>query len=182
MMGETAKSGPIVVLVGVPGAGKTTVGNELAQRLGVSFRDTDTDIEAATGTSVADIFISDGESHFRELEKQAVATALKEHAGVLALGGGAILDATTRSLLINVPTAWLQVSAESSSARVGMGVSRPVLLGNVRGQLIQLMRERAPLYEEVSTVDVSTDDQTPEQVADAVIAALGLHAGESATS
>ncbi len=165
---------PVVVLVGAPGAGKTTVGSVLAARLGVSFRDTDADVVAMDGRGVADIFIADGESVFRELECAAVATALRDHDGVLALGGGAILNPATRALLADIPTVWLQVSAAISSARVGMGVSRPVFLRNVPGQLIELMRQRAPLYEQVSDVVVGTDDRTPEQVADAVIAALEL--------
>ncbi len=165
---------PVVVLVGAPGAGKTVVGSVLAARLGVSFRDTDADVVAMDGRPVADIFISDGESVFRELECAAVATALRDHDGVLALGGGAILNPATRALLADIPTVWLQVSAAISSGRVGMGVSRPGLLGNVRGQMVLLMRQREPLYEQVSDAVVGTDDRTPEQVADAVIAALEL--------
>lgn len=164
----------MLVLVGVPGSGKTTVGRQLAEQLSVGFRDTDVDVETLTGRTVAEIFISDGEDSFRELERTAVAAAIGDHRGVLALGGGAVLDSNTRRLLAEVPTAWLQVTAESSSARVGLGVSRPVLLGNVRGQLIKLMRERAPLYEEVADVCVDTDARTPAEVADEIISALNL--------
>jgi shikimate kinase len=92
-------TGPVLVLVGPPGAGKSTVGAAVAGRLGVAFRDTDADVEAAAGKAVSDVFVDDGEAAFRALERAAVARALQEHDGVLSLGGGAVLDAGTRELL-----------------------------------------------------------------------------------
>jgi shikimate kinase len=166
-----------VVLVGVPGSGKTTVGMLLAERLGVPFRDTDHDIEVAEGTPVPDIFVDSGEEHFRALERAAVARALEEHDGVLALGGGAVLDAGTRELLRAQPTVWLQVGASSGAHRVGLDVPRPVLLGNVRGRLMTLLAERGPLYAEVARLQVDTEGRAPEQVADLVVAGLELEAG-----
>lgn len=166
-----------MVLVGVPGSGKTTVGTLLAERLGVAFRDTDRDIEVSQGKPVSDIFVDSGEEFFRALERTAVATALVEHDGVLALGGGAVLDAGTRALLTSQPTVWLQVGASSGAHRVGLDVPRPVLLGNVRGRLMALLAERGPLYTEVARVAVDTEGRTPEQVADLVVAELGLEAG-----
>lgn len=165
---------PRVVLVGVPGSGKTTVGGALAERLGVALRDTDRDIEVVAGKPIPDIFVDDGEPHFRALEREAVAVALAEHDGVLALGGGAVIDEGTRALLRQHPVAWLQVSAAGGAKRVGLDVPRPVLLGNVRGRLAALVAERSPLYAEVATFAVETDALTPAQVADAIIAGLGL--------
>lgn len=167
---------PRVVLVGVPGSGKTTVGTLLAERLGVGFRDTDADIERTEGRSVPDIFVDEGEQHFRLLERAAVASALAEHDGVLSLGGGAVLDEGTRALLAEEATVWLQVSASSGAHRVGLDVPRPVLLGNVRSRLVALLNERAPLYAEVARLAVDTDGRTAAEVADLVVAGLGLEA------
>jgi len=165
-----------VVLVGVPGSGKTTVGTLLAQRLGVEFRDTDHDVEVMEGKPVADIFVDSGEPRFRALERTAVAVALVEHDGVLALGGGAVLDADTRALLAAHPTVWLQVGAAAGAKRVGLDAPRPVLLGNVRGRLAALVAERAPLYAEVARISVDTDGLEPESVAEVVLSGLGLEA------
>ena len=167
---------PRVVLVGVPGSGKTTVGTLLARRLGVAFRDTDYDVEVTEGKPVPDIFVDSGEPYFRGLERAAVALALAEHPGVLALGGGAVLDEGTRALLREQPTVWLQVGAAAGAKRVGLDVPRPVLLGNVRGRLATLVAERAPLYAEVARVTVDTDGLDPQAVADAVLAGLELEA------
>jgi shikimate kinase len=163
-----------VVLVGVPGSGKTTVGNVLARRLGVGFRDTDHDVELAEGKPVPDIFVDSGEAHFRALEREAVARALREHDGVLALGGGAVLDPGTRTELLGHPTVWLQVGPAAGAHRVGLDVPRPVLLGNVRGRLAALVQERAPLYAEVARVVVETDTRSPDDVATEVLTGLGL--------
>ena len=165
-----------MVLVGVPGSGKTTVGTLLSARLGVAFRDTDHDVEVTEGKPVPDIFVDSGEPHFRELESAAVARALREHDGVLALGGGAVIDPTTRQLLHEEPTVWLQVGAAAGAHRVGLDVPRPVLLGNVRGRLATLVQERAPLYAEVARLIVDTDGRTPEEVAIAIVSGLGLQA------
>jgi shikimate kinase len=168
--------GPAVVIVGVPGSGKSTVGQLLAERLGVGFRDTDADVEAAAGRSIGDIFVESGEPEFRRLEAAAVAAALAEHAGVLALGGGAVLDPTTRAALAGRPVVWLRVGLAAASQRAGLSGARPVLLGNVRAQMKGLMDARAPLYAEVAALTLDTDAMTPEETVDAIVAGLGLEA------
>ncbi|CAL9389312.1 Shikimate kinase [Streptomyces sp. enrichment culture] len=166
--------GPLVVLVGPMGSGKSTVGQLLAGRLGVPYRDTDADIVAAEGRAIADIFVDEGEPHFRELERRAVAAAVAEHTGVLALGGGAVLDAGTRALLAGLPVAYLSMDVEEAVRRVGLGAARPLLAVNPRRQWRELMEARRPLYTEVARIEVATDARTPEEVAQAVLDALEL--------
>lgn len=156
------------------GSGKSTVGSLLAERLGVPYRDTDADIVAAQGREISDLFVDEGEPYFRELERQAVAAALAEHTGILALGGGAVLDAGTRELLAGLPVAYLSMDVEEAVRRVGLGAARPLLAVNPRRQWRELMEARRPLYTEVARVVVATDDRTPEEVAQAVLDALEL--------
>ena len=165
-------SAPRVVLVGPMGAGKTTVATLLAQRWGVAVRDTDHDVEAGAGREISEIFVDDGEAAFRELERAAVATALAEHDGVLALGGGAVLDPATREQLAGHTVVFLRVGLSDAVKRVGLGVGRPLLLGNVRARIKALLDERTPVYESFATHTVTTDARSPEEVADEVVALL----------
>jgi len=161
---------PAVVLVGPPGAGKTTVGALLAHRLGVRLRDTDQDVAEAAGCSVADIFVDQGEDAFRALEAAAVAAALAEHTGVVALGGGAILDEGTRRTLRGHRVVFLDVSVKDAASRVGFNRDRPLLLGNPRAQWLRLMQRRRSFYEEVAQQVVNTDGRTPDDLADEIAA------------
>ncbi|MFI6349697.1 shikimate kinase [Streptomyces sp. NPDC050560] len=156
------------------GVGKTTVGALLAERLGVPYRDADDDIVAAEGREISDIFVDDGEEYFREAEKRAVRTALAEHPGVLALGGGAILAETTRALLAGLPVVYLSMDVDEAVRRTGLGVGRPLLAVNPRRQWRELMDARRHLYTEVARAVVATDGRTPEDVAAAVLDALEL--------
>jgi len=163
---------PIAVLVGPPGAGKSTVGQLLARRRGVGFRDTDQDVERAASSSISDIFVERGEAAFRELERNAVRRALAEHAGVLALGGGAILAAETRELLKDTRVVFLDVGLATAAERVGLNRSRPLLAVNPRAELQRMLAERRPLYEQVATLIVATDERTPDEVTDVIASAL----------
>jgi shikimate kinase len=154
------------------GAGKTTVGRLLARAWGVTARDTDEDVERAEGRTISDIFVDDGEQAFRALERAAVADALASHDGVLALGGGAVLDPATRERLAGHDVVFLRVGLADAVRRVGLGTSRPLLLGNVRGRIKALLDERTPVYESVATMVVDTDGRSPEDVAEEIIAAL----------
>ena len=153
---------------------KTTVGEALAERLGLPFADSDHIVEGQAGMSVSDIFVTEGESAFRVREADAVARALTDFSGVLALGGGAILNAETRERLRGHRVVWLTVGLSEACRRVGLNVSRPLLLGNVRGTLMKLMEERAPLYAEVATLTVATDDMSVDDVVDALVAATDM--------
>jgi shikimate kinase len=164
---------PAAVLVGPPGSGKTTVGTLLAHRLGVAFRDTDADVERVAGKTVADVFVEDGEPRFRELEREAVTTALAEHGGVLALGGGAVMDPLTQGALEGYAAAggvvvFLDVSLAHAAPRVGLNRSRPLLLGNPRARWAALMEQRRPVYERLATLRVLSDGRTAQDVADEI--------------
>lgn len=170
-------SAPLLVLVGPPASGKTTVGTAVAETLGVAFRDTDQDIEAATGSSVADLFVTSGEPHFRALEEQAVARALAESDGVVALGGGAVMSAATRELLTEYgrgggTVVRLDIDVASAARRVGFSRDRPLLAVNPRAMLRQMLETRAPLYAEVATSTVSTSGREPADVVADVLAAV----------
>lgn len=163
---------PVCVLVGVMGAGKTTVGELLAATLGVEFRDTDKDIEAAAGKPISEIFVDDGEAHFRTLEGRAVAAALASFDGVLALGGGAVLAEQTRRALAGHTVVFLSVELTDALKRVGLGAGRPLLAVNPRATLRHLMAERRPLYEQVATATVVTDDRTPEEIVAEILSVI----------
>ncbi|MGW7430189.1 shikimate kinase [Streptomyces sp. NPDC054861] len=192
-------TGPLVVLVGPMGSGKSTVGALLAERLGTTHRDTDDDIAAAEGRGIPEIFAADGEAHFRALERRAVRAAVAAHEGVLSLGGGAVTDPGIRALLVGRPVVHLALDAEEAVHRVGGGAGRPLLGGAGRGapsaggtaagpaaasgppaasgaeaaaRWRVLMEARRPLYAEVARAVVDTSGRTPDEVADAVLHAL----------
>ena len=160
---------PVLVLIGAPGSGKSAVGAVVAEKLDLGFRDTDKDTEAAAEMSIPDIFIAEGEEGFRSRERSAVAAALADHQGVLAIGGGAVLDADTRADLAGLPVVWLQVGATEAAKRAGISGPRPLLLGNVRTTWLSQLKQREPLYRELATHEVGTDGRTIDDVAHEVV-------------
>lgn len=173
-------SGAVVVLIGPPSAGKSSVGALLAAELGVPFADTDDLVAAAAGKPVGDIFVDDGEPVFRELERAAVARVLESagapgasgasgasspDGGVLALGSGAVLDPDVRRMIAGRPIVYLETGFAAVAKRTGMDRPRVVIPGNPRGMLRAMLEERRPVYAELATITVPTDDMAPEEVA-----------------
>jgi len=169
---------PLVVLIGPPGAGKSSVGPLVAARLGMEFTDTDADVGAVAGKPVADIFIENGEDAFRELERAAVAGALKEdgalreHGGVLALGSGAVLDEAVQYLLKGLPVVYLSAGFNTVARRIGLDRPRVVVPGNPRGRLRAMLDERDAIYRRLASVTVPTDDLDPDEIADEIAARI----------
>ncbi len=161
---------PLLVLVGPPGAGKSTVGRLVAELLGAGFRDTDLDIVRTVGKPISEVFVDEGEEHFRALERTAVTAALAEHDGVLSLGGGAVLSPETRALLRGHRVVLLQADLGTATSRVGLNRDRPVLALNPRAVLKVLLEERRPLYREVATDVVDTNGKTVRATAEEVLA------------
>jgi shikimate kinase len=177
-------TGPVLILIGPPGAGKSTVGPLLAGLLGAEFLDTDTAVEEVAGKPVSDIFISDGEAAFRELERAAVASTIASHPGILALGGGAVMDPGTRQLLAGQRVVYLETGFTAAAHRAGLDAPRPLLIGNPRARMRELLEKRLPIYEGLAWVTVITDDRAPQEIADeiaaTVTAEIAAEAGEGA--
>ena len=155
-----------VVLIGPPGAGKSSVGSLLAAELGVPFADTDDLVATAAGKPVGDIFVDDGEPVFREFERLAVARGLENVGrGVLALGSGAVLDPDVRRMLAGQMVVYLEADFATVARRIGMDRPRVVIPGNPRGRLRMMLEERRPVYAELASVIIQTDGRAPEEVA-----------------
>lgn len=166
---------PRAVIIGPPGAGKSTVGELLAERLGVSFLDSDTVIEERAGKTISDVFTTDGEAVFRELEQDVIAELLREHSGVLALGGGAVLATATAQELRGHVVVLLGVGLSEGFRRTGMSVARPLLAGvNPRATYRELLEGRLPSYRSVSSFEVDTDELAPEQVVTEIESSLAV--------
>jgi shikimate kinase len=165
---------PRAVLVGLPGAGKSTTGRRLAKILATSFADSDDLVEQAAGRTIPEIFAAAGEPAFRAAEAAAIATALTSFDGILALGGGALTTESTRDALraAGVPVVLLRARIATLTGRVGGGTTRPLLAGDPEARLRVLADERAPVYAEYATVTVDSDGRTPGQVAATIAARL----------
>ena len=158
---------PKVILIGPPGAGKSSVGKALGQRLSTNFADTDALVEKQSGLKVSEIFLDKGEPFFRELEREIVLRELSNFDGVLALGGGAIMNSDVDQALRQSSDAicFLDVSLASAAPRIGFNRDRPLLVGNPRAKWQELMNIRRPIYESLATFTVSTDSGTPSHIA-----------------
>ncbi len=175
MTSDPAGSRPAVVLIGPPGSGKSTVGRAIARLTGLDLRDTDADIERASGRTIPDIFANDGEDAFRTLERAAVSAALAEHPGVLALGGGAVLAPETRAVLAGHSVVFLALTMPTGVRRTGLATHRPLLVGmNPRATYKALLDARLPLYREVATLEIATDDRSVREVAELIVEKLDL--------
>jgi shikimate kinase len=202
--GTGTGSFPPVVLIGPPGAGKTTVGTLLAAALGVGFTDTDAVVESVAGKPVGDIFVTDGEPEFRRLEREAVAAALaaaesagagnagagnagagnagaaNAGAGVVGLGGGAVMDEQTQVLLAGRRVVYLETGFAELAKRVGLDRARPLLIGtNPRAQLKALLEQRLPVYDKLAWLTVSTDGREPEEIAAEIAAQITAVGGDA---
>ncbi|MBB5915790.1 shikimate kinase [Nocardia transvalensis] len=178
---QTDPRRPYVVLVGPPGAGKSTIGRKLARELGVDLYDTDAGIEQEAGRTIPEIFAEDGEPEFRRIEERVVRRAVLTHKGVVSLGGGAVLSAATRELLRERTVVYLEISVAEGLRRTGANSNRPLLVGDDPGAKYRsLMRERRPLYREVASVRVRTDGRSPGRVVRNILAKLGLEPVETA--
>ena len=177
--GRPGSGQPAAIMIGPPGAGKTTVGALVAALLGLDFVDADAVIEETAGKPVGDIFVQDGEPAFRALERTTAARLISVHTGVLALGGGAILDPATRDLLAGKRVVYLETGFASAVRRTGLDAPRPLLLGNPRARMKTLLEERLPVYASLAWTTVPTDDREPRDIADEIAARLapGLRNG-----
>lgn len=164
---------PVAILIGPPGAGKTTIGRLLAERLGVAWHDTDAAIVQEHGRPIADIFVVDGEPAFRTIEHDAVTRALAGSAGVVSLGGGAPMEPGTKELLAGHTVVFLDVAIADAAQRVGFDRSRPLLGVNPRAQWTKIMATRRPTYEALATHRVDTAGRQPAEVVDEILRLLG---------
>lgn len=165
---------PKLVLMGPMGAGKTTVGQEVAERLSLNFADTDALIEADQGKSVSEIFVEDGEPHFRLVEESIVIDALLSETGVLSLGGGSVMNEEVAKALKSSPAkkVFLDISLAAVSPRVGFDSARPLLMVNPRQKWAELMNLRRPTYESLADLTIEVSEKSVPEIAEQIIGSL----------
>ena len=164
-----------IVLIGPPGAGKSTVGRALAKLLNLDFIDSDKEIERVTGRKISEIFVEDGEDFFRKIELSTVKELLNNFNGVISLGGGAPINSEIQKMLQNgnFEVIFLDVSISQAANRIGFNKERPLLLVNPRQQWIKLMNDRRSIYENVSNQYLLTDSKKPAEAAEEIATILG---------
>ena len=161
-----------IILIGPPGAGKSTIGHALAKKMQVKFADTDALIEKKIGKKISDIFVDLGEPFFRSEELQVLAEVLSSDNGVISLGGGAPISETAQALIreSGATVIFLDISLGKAAARVGFNRDRPLLLGNPRAQWTELMNSRRPIYENLATAVVAVDDRSINDICADILA------------
>ena len=166
---------PRVILIGPMGSGKTTIGSLLAEKLGLSFRDTDHLIEEQEGKTVSQIFLDQGEDAFRAIEKRVLREELLTDGTVLSLGGGAPISIDAQSALRAIAShiIFLDISLSTVAPRIGFNRDRPLLLNNPRGQWQTLMEARRPIYEAIADATISVDDKSEEEIVTIALTSLG---------
>lgn len=162
---------PRVILIGPMGSGKTTIGQLLAAKWNIPFRDTDHVIEELSGKTVSDIFLEDGEDEFRILEKKVLRQELLSDETVLALGGGAPISVDAQSALraIASPVIYLDISLATVAPRIGFNRDRPLLLHNPRGQWQTLMEARRPIYEAIADTIIDVNDKSESEIVNRIL-------------
>lgn len=164
---------PKAVLIGLPGSGKSTIGRRLAKAMGVTLLDTDAEIERRTGRPIPEIFATEGEPGFRRIEEEVVCEALREHDGILSLGGGAVTTSAVRSALAGHTVVYLEISAAEGVRRTSGSTARPLLAGpNPAEKYRELMDQRVPMYRQVATIRVNTNRRNPGAVVRYIVGRL----------
>jgi shikimate kinase len=160
-----------LVLIGAPGAGKSTVGKALSEKLNREFLDTDVLIQDSTGKTVTDIFVVDGEEAFRAIELKVLADVLKSENTVISLGGGAPISEQAQRLITDSQSLviFLDVSLATAAPRVGFNRDRPLLLGNPRAQWQALSDKRRPIYERLADVAIKVDEMDVDAIVTAIV-------------
>lgn len=161
------------VFIGPPGSGKSSVARALAKRISGTLIDTDVEIEKRAGKKISEIFIEDGESVFREMERTVVSEVLSSTTDVVSLGGGAIMDGDSQAAIRTAKhVIFLDVSISQAAPRVGFNKDRPLLAMNPRQQWLELMAKRRPVYESLATMTINTDSRKPENVVEEILAVV----------
>jgi shikimate kinase len=160
-----------LVLIGAPGAGKSTVGKALSEKLNREFLDTDALIQDSTGKTITDIFVVDGEEAFRAIELKVLADVLKSENTVISLGGGAPISEQAQKLILDSQSLviFLDVSLATAAPRVGFNRDRPLLLGNPRAQWQALSDKRRPIYERLADVAIKVDEMDVDAIVTAIV-------------